>query len=97
MNKREKIVNIKFAALAAALLLTAGCGTMNGPTHPPEQTDDSVGNTSTSEGSSAVGTQQSGRPAGRTRAEVRAEAVEAVKNHKSTLQEERDFFNPYAH
>jgi hypothetical protein len=33
---------------------------------------------------------------GRTRAEVHAEAVEAAKHHKSTLQEEVDFFNQYA-
>ncbi len=36
------------------------------------------------------------RPAGRTRAEVHAEAVEAVKHYKPTQEEERDYFNPYA-
>lgn len=37
-----------------------------------------------------------GRPAGRTRAEVHAEAVEALKHYKPTQEEERDYFNPYA-
>jgi hypothetical protein len=35
--------------------------------------------------------------AGRTREEVHAEAVEAAKHHRSTLQDEVDYFNPYAH
>lgn len=93
-------MNIKYAALSAAFVLTTGCGALNGPTDPlslPGDTSPVARNTS--EGSSSAGTQQSSaaRPAGRTREEVRAEAVEAVKHHKSTLQEERDFFNPYAH
>ena len=89
-------MNIKFAALATTFLLTTGCA---GPTKPPEQPNDSspVAGT-TSSGASSAGTQQAsaGRPAGRTRAEVHAEAVEAVKHYVPTQQEERDFFNPYA-
>lgn len=38
-----------------------------------------------------------GGPSVRTRAEVHAEAVEAVKHYQSTQSEERDYFNPYAH
>jgi hypothetical protein len=37
-----------------------------------------------------------GKSASRTREEVHAEAVEAVRNYKSTQEEERDYFNPYA-
>jgi hypothetical protein len=98
LNQPEKIVNIKFAALAATFLLTSGCA-LNGPTKPPELPNDSppVAST-TSSGSSSAGTQQasSSSPAGRTRAEVYAEAVEAVKHYQSTQSEERDYFNPYA-
>jgi len=83
LNQPEQIVNIKFAALATTFLLITGCA-MNG--------------TSTSTGSSSTGTEQASAalPTGRTRAEVHAEAVEAVKNHKPTQEEERDYFNPYA-
>lgn len=99
LNQPETIVKIKFAALAATLLLATGCA-QNGPTNPPEQpTGSSPVASNTSGGSSSAGTQQASasRPAGRTRAEVHAEAVEAVKNYKSTQSEERDYFNPYAH
>ena len=75
-------MNIKFVVLATTFLLTTGCAS----------------NGSTSSGSSSAGTQQSSeaRPAGRTRAEVNAEAVETVKHYKSTQSQERDWFNPYA-
>lgn len=90
-------MNIKFAALAMMFLLTTGCA-MNGPISPPQLPNDSspvAGATST--GSSGAGMQQAGAgTAGRTRAEVYAEAVEAVKHFKSTQSEERDYFNPYA-
>lgn len=89
-------MNIKFAALATAFLLTAGCA-MNGPTSPPQMPSDSspvAG--ATSSGSSSAGMASAGGPAGRTRAEVHAEALEALKHYKSTQSEERDFFNPYA-
>jgi hypothetical protein len=97
LNQPEKIVNIKFAALATTFLLSTGCA-LNGPTNPPELPNDSSPTASnTSSGSSSAGTQQaSAGRTGRTRAEVHAEAVEAVKNYKSTQQEERDYFNPYA-
>ena len=87
-------MNIKLTALATTLLLTTGCAT-NGPTTP---TESSPAASNTSMGSSSAGTQQASpdRPAGRTRAEVHAEAVEAVKHYKPTQEEERDFFNPYA-
>lgn len=91
-------MNIKFAALVTTFLLTTGCA-MNGTTNPPQLPNDSspvAG--ATSSGSSSAGTQMAsaGGPAGRTRAEVHAEAVEAVKHYKSTQSEERDQFNPFA-
>lgn len=97
-NQPEKIVNIKFAALATTFLLTTGCA-LHGPTKPPELPNDSspvAGNTSS--GSSSAGTQaaSAGDPGSHTRADVYAEAVEAVKHYKSTQAEERDYFNPYA-
>jgi hypothetical protein len=97
-NQPEKIVNIKFVALATTFLLTTGCA-LNGPTNPPELPNDiSPIASNTSMGSSLAGTQQAsaGRPTGRTRAEIYAEAVEAVKHYKSTQSEERDYFNPFA-
>lgn len=90
-------MKIKFAALAATFLLTTGCA-MNGPTTPPQLPNDSSPVAGATSSGSSAGTQMgsAGRPAGRTREEVHAEAVEAVKNYKSTQSEERDFFNPYA-
>jgi hypothetical protein len=90
-------VNIKFAALAT-FLLTTGCA-MNGPTTPPQfPSDSSPVAGATSSGSSSAGMQMgaAGKTAGRTREEVHAEAVEAVKHYQSTQSEERDYFNPYA-
>jgi hypothetical protein len=92
-------MNIKFAALAAAFLLTSGCGALNGSVKPPAEPDvSSPVAGATASGGSTAGTQQaSAAPrAGRTRAEVQAEALEAAKHHKSTLDEELDYFNPYA-
>ena len=93
-NPPEKIVNIQFAALAMAFLVTSGCA-MSVPTHPAGAPV--AGNTSI--GSSSAGTQQAsaGRSAAKTRDEVHAEAVEAVTHYQSTQSEERDYFNPYAH
>lgn len=99
LNQLEKIVKIKLATLATTLLVISGCA-LNGPTHSPEPpTDSSSMASNTSMGASSAGTQQAsaGRATGRTRAEVAAEAVEAVKHYKSTQSEERDYFNPYAH
>ena len=91
-------MNIKFVALATTFVLTTGCA-LNGPTNPSELPNvSSPAASNASRGSSSAGTQQTGagRPTGRSRAEVHAEAVEAVKHYKSTQSEERDYFNPYA-
>ena len=71
---------------------------MNGPTNPPQLPNDSAPVAGATSSGSSAGTQMAsaGGPAGRTRAEVHAEAVEAVKHYKSTQSEERDYFNPYA-
>lgn len=91
-------MNIKFATLATTFLLTTGCA-MNGPTNPPQPPNDSspvAGATSSGSSSAGGQTASAGAPAVRTREQVYAEAVEAVKHYKSTQSEERDFFNPYA-
>ena len=98
LNQPEKIVKIKFVALATTFVLTTGCA-LSGSSYPPERPNGSAPAASNDfRGSSSAGTQQAGagRPTGRSRAEVHAEAVEAVKHYKSTQSEERDFFNPYA-
>jgi hypothetical protein len=98
LNQPEKIVNIKFSALATTFLLTTGCAMNGTATPPPAPSDSSPVAGATSSGSSSAGTQQAsaGPRAGRTRAEVHAEAVEAVKHYQSTQSEERDYFNPFA-
>ena len=99
LNPPEKIVNIQFAALAMAFLVTSGCA-LSVPNHSAGAPTGSLpaANT-TAMGSSSAGTQQAsaGRSTGRTREEVHAEALEAVTHYKSTQSEERDYFNPYAH
>ena len=97
-NQPGKIVKIKFVALVTTFVLTTGCA-MRGSTYPPELPNDSSPAASNAfRGSSSAGTQQAGagRPNARSRAEVHAEAVEAVKHYKSTQSEERDDFNPFA-
>ena len=91
-------MNIKIVALATTFVLTTGCA-LSGPSNRAESPNDSAHATSnTTRGSSSAGAERggAGRPTGRSRAEVHAEAVEAVKHYKSTQSEERDFFNPYA-
>jgi hypothetical protein len=93
-------VNLKSAALVTAFLLTGGCGALNGETRPPGPADDgSPAASDSSSGASSAATLQAAatRPLGRTRAEVHAEAVEAVKHYKSTQQEEREYFLPWTH
>jgi hypothetical protein len=91
------MMNFKLTAVAAVVLLASGCA-QNAPVKPPAQpaTNSPVAS-STSSGASSTGTQQASpaAPAGRTREEVHAEAVEAVKHYKSTLQEELEYFQPH--
>jgi hypothetical protein len=72
----ERIVNLKFAVPAAIFLLTNGCALVE-PVNPPAPKDQQA---------------PAASPAGRTQEEVRAEAVEAAKHHKSTLSEDLNFF-----
>jgi hypothetical protein len=94
------IMNTTFGALAAALaavlLLASGCA-QNGPVKPPAEPD--VGSPvagATAPGASPAGIRQAstGPMAGRTRAEVYAEALDAAKHHKSTMQQDREYFKP---
>lgn len=90
-------MSIKFAALTTVFLLASGCA-QNGTIKPPSEPDSSspvAGDTS--RGSSSIAMQQTsaGSANGRTRAEVHAEAVLAVKNYKSTMQEELEYFQPH--
>lgn len=90
-------MNSTFAALATVLLLISGCA-QNGQVKPPAEPAISspVASTSSS-GASSAGMQQAsaGATAERTRAQVRAEALEASKHHKSTMQEELEYFVPH--
>lgn len=90
-------MNSKFAALASVFLLASGCA-QNGTINPPSEPDSSspvAGDTS--RGSSSIAMQQTsaGSPTGRTRAKVHAEAMLAVKNYKSTMQDELEYFQPH--
>jgi hypothetical protein len=90
-------MDIRFATLAAALVLVCGCAQYR---KYPAPNDLDIGQPQadmTSSGSSTGGQEASGGPRGRTREEVHKEAVEAVRNHKSTLNQELEWFNPYAH
>lgn len=98
LNQPEKTVNIKFVALASTFVLTTGCARNHLTDRPELPNESSPAASNASRGPSSAGTQQAaaGRPTGRSRAEVHAEAVETVKHYKSTQSEERDYFNPYA-
>jgi hypothetical protein len=70
-------------------LLLSGCAWQ-----PPYPTaPDDAAHTATSYGApSATQPAAEARPAGRTRAEVHAEAVEAVKHYKPTMQTDREYY-----
>lgn len=80
---------MKLQALATVLLLASSVAFAAEPvkTDPPKSSEA----VSTSSGSSSAGSQQSGQAAGRSRDAVRAEAVEAARNHRATLSESLDF------
>lgn len=89
-------MNIKFASGAAVLLLVSGCAqnpTVKPPAEPPVSSPVAG---DTSRGSSMIAAEQGGTGVqrARTRAEVHAEAVEAVRNYKSTLVDEHEWFMP---
>jgi hypothetical protein len=73
---------LKIPALATVFLLMCGCA-LTEPGKAPAGNNDNA----------AVAAQSpAASPGHRTREEVHAEAVEAAKHHKSTMQEELDFF-----
>ena len=90
-------MNNTFAALATVLLLASGCA-QNGQVKPPAEpaVSSPVAGT-TSSGASLAGMQQAsaGPTAGRTRDDVRAEALDAARHHNSTMQEELEYFLPH--
>jgi hypothetical protein len=88
-NPAEDSMKLTLAAVAAVITLASGCA-LNGSGNSPGAT--AVG--SSMAGASAGGTGQV-RPAGRTREEVYAEALEAAKHHKSTMEEEVEYFLPW--
>lgn len=84
----------RIAVLATAFALIGGCAQTSDvrpPTEPYEGYSDAG---TTSSGASSSGRESAGASQ-RTREEVHAEAVEAVRNHKSTLMDELDWFNPF--
>jgi hypothetical protein len=81
-------MKFRLVAMATVFALASGCA-LWGPGNP---TSTSAGGSSTA-GATTGGVAQPG-PAGRTREEVHAEALEAAKHHKSTLQEEIEYFTP---
>lgn len=88
-------MNIKCVALAAFALL-CGCAGQQRAYEEPNDLNIVPQAGMTSSGSSAGGQQAAGGPRARTREQVHAEAVQAMKNYQSTLDQERDWFNPFA-
>jgi hypothetical protein len=90
----EGTVNPGFPVLASIVLLASGCA-LNGQANAPAEPAASPP-TASAAGCPppAPPPQASCRHAGRTRAEVHAEAVEAAKHHKSTMQEDLEYFLP---
>jgi predicted ATPase len=77
------------AAVAAAVTLASGCA-LNGAGN--SSATNAVG---ASMASASAGGVAQARPAGRTREEVHAEALEAAKHHKSTMEEDEEYFLPW--
>jgi hypothetical protein len=88
-NPREDSMKFTLAAMATVFTLASGCA-LNGQGNSPAT---SAAGSSTA-GATTAGAAQP-RPAGRTREEVYAEAVEAAKHHKSTMEEEIEYFLPW--
>jgi hypothetical protein len=87
-------MSLKSAVLATAFVFMGGCAQTGDVKPPSEPYEGYPVEGTTSGGASSAGPQAAGSGQ-RTRAEVHAEAVEAVRNHKSTLAEELEWFNPY--
>jgi hypothetical protein len=91
----EEVMGLKSAVLATAFVFMGGCA-QTGSVKPPPQQDEIYAPDAgvTSSGASTSGRTSAGGGE-RSREEVHAEAVEAVRNHKSTLMEELEWFNPF--
>jgi hypothetical protein len=92
----EEVMGLKSAVLATAFVFMGGCA-QTGTVRPPPQQDEIYAPDAgvTSSGASTSGRTSAGGGE-RSREEVHAEAVEAVRNHKSTLMDELEWFNPFA-
>lgn len=89
-------MNPRIAVLATAFAFIGGCAqTGNGNVRPPSEPYEGYSDfDTTSSGASSSGRESAGTSQ-RTRAEVHAEAMEAVRHHKSTLMDELEWFNPF--
>jgi hypothetical protein len=76
------------AVVATVVTLASGCALNDAGNSPATA---AVG--SSMAGASAGGAGQA-RPAGRTREEVYAEALDAAKHHKATMEEDVEYFLP---
>jgi hypothetical protein len=88
-------MSFKCAVLATAFVFMGGCAQTGDVKPPPQESEIYPAESgATSTGSSGAGQQGAGTGQ-RTREEVHAEAVDAVKHHKSTLMDELEWFNPF--
>jgi hypothetical protein len=91
----EDVMGLRSTVLATAFVFMGGCA-QTGSVRPPPQADEIYAPDAgvTSSGASTSGQTNAGSGE-RSREEVHAEAVEAVRNHKSTLMDELEWFNPF--
>ena len=87
-------MNLRCAAVATAFVFMGGCAQTGDVRPPSAPADNYPAAGSTSSGASSAGTQSAGTGQ-RSRAEVHAEAVQEVRNHKPTLMDELEWFNPF--
>jgi hypothetical protein len=99
MNTKHTIAAIAISLLGATAAFAADTPAQPAPAQqaPAKQADSKpvlLASASTTAGAStaaaAAVTSVASKPAGRTRAEVRAEAEEAVRNHRSTMSQQYD-------
>lgn len=88
-------MNLTFPALATVLLLTSGLALADPVKAPTTKYDDPPSAAAAATGAPAVGRAPApaASSAARTREEVHAEAVEAVRHHRSTFSQDLDFIS----
>lgn len=96
MNIKYTIAAATLSLLGAASAFAADTPAQPAPAAAAKQADSkpvllaSASATATSSAAGAAVTAVTAKPAGRTREEVRAEAAEAVRNHRSTMSQQYD-------